>query len=251
MCRLRCIRNLTLLAVVIESPLINEGRLAVRLSFPYGSPAMNAADWGHADLHQSKLNAQTARRADIQRTLDADEYFVAVAWDTAATLTVEAAHAFLLTPAGRNSRLEFIVAFAPRQLSRSLPGASATMAASAAHWSRFWLQGGAVELAESRDKRALELERRVVLSQYLTAIQCAGSQPPQETGLTVNSWYGKFHLEMHWWHAAHFALWDRLPLLERSLAWYQKILPGAQARAHAQGLRGRALAQDGRARRAR
>ena len=52
-----------------------------------------------------------------------------------------------------------------------------------------------------------------------------GSLPPQETGLTCNSWYGKFHLEMHWWHAVHFALWDRLPLLERSLGYYDDILP--------------------------
>jgi hypothetical protein len=78
----------------------------------------------------------------------------------------------------------------------------------------------------------------VVLSQYVTAIQCSGSMPPQETGLTVNSWYGKFHLEMHWWHAAHFALWNRLPLLERSLDWYRQILPSARERARAQGYRG-------------
>ena len=39
--------------------------------------------------------------------------------------------------------------------------------------------------------------------------KCAGSLPPQETGLTFNSWFGKSHLEMHWWHAAHFALWNR------------------------------------------
>jgi hypothetical protein len=41
-------------------------------------------------------------------------------------------------------------------------------------------------LAHSKDKRAIELERRVVLSQYLTAIQCSGSMPPQETGLGVD-----------------------------------------------------------------
>jgi hypothetical protein len=62
--------------------------------------------------------------------------------------------------------------------------------------------------------------------------------PPQETGLTVNSWYGKFHLEMHWWHATHFALWNRLPLLEKSLGWYDRILPEAQALARLQGYRG-------------
>jgi len=65
----------------------------------------------------------------------------------------------------------------------------------------------------STDERAGELERQIVLSQYLTAIQCAGSLPPQETGLTCNSWFGKYHLEMHWWHA-HFAAWGRTALLD-------------------------------------
>ena len=86
-----------------------------------------------------------------------------------------------------------------------------------------------------------------MLSQYLTAIQCAGSMPPQETGLTVNSWYGKFHLEMHWWHAAYFALWNRTPLLEKSLGWYDGILPAARSGSLAR-LRRSAMA-DGRPRR--
>ena len=83
--------------------------------------------------------------------------------------------------------------------------------------------------------RAPELERRVVLSQYLTRAQCIGQYPPQETGLTMNSWYGKFHLEMHWWHGVHFALWDRLDLLEQSLDWYAAALPNARATARRQG----------------
>jgi hypothetical protein len=77
-----------------------------------------------------------------------------------------------------------------------------------------------------------------VLSQYLTAIQCSGSRPPQETGLVCNSWFGKFHLEMHWWHAVHFALWDRIELLERSLPWYDSIMPMAKATAELQGYQG-------------
>ncbi len=111
-------------------------------------------------------------------------------------------------------------------------------AASRQHWAKFWQSGAAVEFAGSRDPRATELERRVVLSQYLTAIQCAGSLPPQETGLTCNSWYGKYHLEMHWWHAAHFPLWNRAPLLARSLGWYKAILPSARDKAKLQGYTG-------------
>ena len=43
---------------------------------------------------------------------------------------------------------------------------------------------------------------------------------------------------MHWWHAAHFALWGRARLLERSLSWYERILPGARATAQAARVRG-------------
>jgi hypothetical protein len=238
--------SLDLLAVAIESRLIAEGRLAVRLAFPYGSPGMGAADWGQPARHQSKLIRHTTHRSEqetftvveLQRTLDADEYFVAVVWAGQASLAADKAHTFLLTPARQHSRLEFIAAFSPGPPPRSLPGVAATFAASREHWKRFWTRGGAVELADSRDRRAPELERRLVLSQYLMAIQCAGSRPPQETGLTVNSWYGKFHLEMHWWHAAHFALWGRLSLLERSLGWYHSILPQARELARTQGYAG-------------
>ena len=112
------------------------------------------------------------------------------------------------------------------------------------HWQNFWNSGAAIDLSAADDPRAHELERRIVLSQYLTAIQCSGSLPPQETGLTCNSWYGKFHLEMHYWHAAHFAAWGRPALLERSLDWYNRILPSAREKAKQQGYAGRALAQD-------
>jgi hypothetical protein len=131
-----------------------------------------------------------------------------------------------------------VVAFAPGAIAEPLPDFETVRTAAAEHRKRFWMSGGAIDFSACTDLRAAELERRVVLSQYLTAIHCAGSCPPQETGLVHNSWYGKFHLEMHWWHAAHFALWNRVSLLERSLPWYQSILPQAKATAELQGYRG-------------
>ena len=80
---------------------------------------------------------------------------------------------------------------------------------------RYWRSGAFVDMGgdpaaeHATDPRAVELERRVVLSQYLTRVNSAGSTPPQETGYTLNSWYGKYHHEMRWWHQAHFALWQR------------------------------------------
>lgn len=230
--------RLDLLAVTIESSLIDEERLAVRFAFPYGSPNMQAADWEQPAKHQTKLISQTINRVELHRRLETDEYYVAITWADQASFVAEGAQGFLLTPARRNSRLEFVALFSTAAANKSLPSTATTFSESAEHWKRFWTHGGAVDLAESRDQRAPELERRIVLSQYLTAIQCAGSKPPQETGLTVNSWYGKFHLEMHWWHAAHFALWNRLHLLERSLGWYHSVLPSARNQARAQGYRG-------------
>src|SRR2546425_788046 len=234
--------DLDLLSVAIESNLIGAQRLAVRIAFPYGSTEMQAADWSKLDRHRSEVISQSKHTVDISRTLDRDKYYVAIAWSGEASLATEKTHEFLLKPIGRQNRLEFVVAFSSGgevlRGARNLTDAAATFAASARHWQRFWSEGGAIDFSGSRDPRATELERRVVLSQYLTAIHCSGSMPPQETGLMVNSWCGKFHLEMHWWHAAHFALWNRLPLLERSLGWYASILPGARELARSQGYRG-------------
>ncbi|MFJ6156500.1 hypothetical protein ACIQF8_05480 [Pseudarthrobacter sp. NPDC092184] len=119
-----------------------------------------------------------------------------------------------------------------------LPAGSSVAAASEDYWPGFWLSGGAIELGATNDPRAKELERRIVLSQYLTAINCSGSLPPQETGLVCNSWRGRFHLEMHWWHAAHFAHWNRVELLLPSLRWYSTVLEASRQTARSQGFDG-------------
>lgn len=227
-----------ILAVSIESGLITSRVLTVRFAFPYGSPSMQAADWRSPKRHRTEVISHS-QGILLRRRLDDDQYFAHIGWAGLASQESEDedGHDFLLRGLS-SSRFDFAVAFSPSPLAGAPPDAASTFEASRKHWARFWGTGGAVELADSRDKSAQELERRVVLSQYLTAIQCSGQLPPQETGLTVNSWYGKFHLEMHWWHAAHFALWDRLPLLENSLGWYEKILPSARARARQQGYAG-------------
>lgn len=224
-----------LMSVSIESELIANGKLSVKFDFPYGSQQINASDWNSPDKHQSKLRNISANRAEIARTLDDDKYFVSIGWTGNAKLEFEKGHQFILKPKG--TKIAFVASFSKKTLPTTANSAQ-TFLASERFWKNFWMTGGAVDLGETTDPRAKELERRVVLSQYLTAINCSGSLPPQETGLTTNSWYGKFHLEMHWWHAAQFALWNRLPMLEKSLDWYNKVLPSARERAIQQGYQG-------------
>ena len=226
-----------LLAVRVASPLLKTGRLAIQIRFPYGTGATTTADWTKPDAHETVMT-QRRSSAEFARKLDNDVYHVATRWTAGATLMELAQHKFVLAPAKEAETLEFVCAFSPKPIRGSLPTFQQTFAAARGHWNQFWSTGGVIDLSGSKDPRWRELERRIVLSQYLTAIQCAGSLPPQETGLTYNSWEGKFHLEMHWWHAAHFALWDRLPMLEKSLGYYQSILPRAQGTAKRQGYTG-------------
>jgi hypothetical protein len=149
-----------------------------------------------------------------------------------------AAHQFRLTPRGGERVLTFSAAFSPVPLKASLPAFDETLAHSARAKAAFWKSGGAVDFSGSSDPRAKVLEGRVVLSQYLMAIQSGGDFPPQETGLTASTWWGKHHTEMIWWHTAHFALWGRPERLASQLDWFVKSLPVAREIAKGRGLRG-------------
>lgn len=224
-------------AVRIESPLLNSGAVSLFVAFPYGSGFWGLdADWDQPDRHRTQIR-EDADGFRWSRELDDDAYFVHLAASDELTLEQEANHKYRLSALGRDE-LAFVCALSSEPLPGRRPGFESVRRDAAAFWAGFWSSGGAVDFSECTDSRAAELERRVVLSQYLTAIHCAGSRPPQETGLVGNSWHGKFHLEMHWWHAAHFWLWNRCALAERSLAWYQTILPRARATARTQGYDG-------------
>ena len=233
-----CHPTLDAVAVRVRSALVSAGRVRIDIRFPYGTGQVTAADWTQPEAHTTGLTRLRPDAARFTRTLDADTYEASMRWSPGGALVNVAPHAYQLSAAPRTATLAVVMAFARAALKAPLPAFDEAAAVTRAHWNRFWSTGGAIDLSGSADPRWRELERRIVLSQYLTAIQCAGELPPQETGLTFNSWEGKFHLEMHWWHAAHFALWDRLPLLERSLGYYQAILPKARATAARQGYAG-------------
>jgi hypothetical protein len=221
----------------IRSVILADQRLAVTFSFPYASDGFfQTDDWSSPGLHQSSLNTLDNGRASITRDVDNLRYFVAASFSSGELRATSDPHRFELTTS--EPEFELVVSFARDDIVAEHPTFSEINARASISWKTFWLSGAAIDLSASADPRAPELERRLVLSQYLTAVNGSGTLPPQETGLITNSWQGKFHLEMHWWHAAHFATWGRPELLEKSLAWYRQILPVAQATAIRQGYKG-------------
>jgi hypothetical protein len=226
------------IGVKLNSRLLKEGRLNIRVRFPY--PAGNWADFGNDysndNGHQSFFS-RTEEGIVFEHRVDTMRYFVSVNCYNVNVLEKQK-HYFLLKPA-KSDLAELSFQFSAKMNGpHSLISYRSVKENSRGEWKKFWQSGGAVDFSGSIDKRAFELERRIILSQYLTKIQCAGDYPPQETGLTYNSWYGKPHLEMHWWHAIHFALWGRIELLEKSLQWYAKVYDEAKKIAQRQGYDG-------------
>ena len=226
------------LIVRIDSALIGKGRLGVDLRFPGVGPQLNPdpTNWTIPDSHQTREVSRGARTLVLRRQIDDTRYAVRVAADRDIDIAAAGAHRFRLSAPG-SAALTLLVEITPREAG-ALPDAEAARKAVAAWWQGYWQNGGVVDFTGSRDPRAKELERRIVLSQYLSALNGAGYMPPQEEGLFSNSWNGKSHLEMHAWHSAHFAAWGRPELLERSMGFYTRNLAGARARARANGVAG-------------
>ncbi len=234
-----CHPELDLIAFKINSELLKEKRTAVEIKFPYGSTqwGKNASDWKSEEKHFSETIFSNFNHVIIKRTLDSTVYFVSINWNDNAKLIQKSKHTFLLD-IGSTKNFEFSVLFSNDFPEKGLPNVGETLSKSKSYWKNFWMTGGAIDFSECTDSRAFELERRIILSRYLTAIQCGGKYPPQETGLTINSWYGKFHLEMSWWHLVHFVLWGKPEFLEEKMNWFLKILSSAEKYAKAQGFNG-------------
>ena len=236
----------------IKSPLLKDQRatISLRFSYPTGRHADDANDWTKPSLHTSKLVASDSHSALIERTLDSTRYYVLLQWEGPATLQECAPHHFELS-----TTAEIITIAAEYSLTSHLSKATGRRVSgnpltseyeydqyhkqTQRHWNYWWIDGPIVDFSQCTDPRAKELERRVVLSQYLTRINCANAMPPQESGLTYNTWFGRPHLEMTWWHAVDFALWNQPEVVAQMLKWYNQVAyPVARQIAQRQGFKG-------------
>ena len=229
----------------ISSSLLESGKLRITLNFPYGSHEKNGSNFTQTEKHSSEITGKTAGGLlEICRKMDGITYYVRVFMDEYTTYSFDGKHGFVFGSTRDTLYIDFCFADSPSYNSGKMPQLfSDKLKITSEWWEEYWLKGGALELNVSPEnkeyyEKAKELERRIVLSQYLMAIQNRNSLPPAETGLTCNSWYGKFHLEMHYWHSAQYPLWNRGEELEKSLKWYKNILEEAKNLAKSQGYKG-------------
>lgn len=225
------------LAFEISSALLATENLSVSIKFPYGSYDITGSNWDNTKPHAISEIETEQHRVLVEHTLDRDAYYIEV--NTCEETNIKTTNQEILINPNLQSKkkISFTVFFSKSPTIQKL-SANEVFLNSKNWWKDYWEKGGIVKLNESKDKRAIELERRIILSQYLMAINSAGSNPPQETGLTCNSWYGKMHLEMYLWHCAWLPLWNHTVLLERSLSWYLNHLKEARENAARNGYKG-------------
>ncbi len=223
----------------IETALLKDQRAKVRIRLPYptGKHADDASDWGKDGEHTSHIVKKDAQSALIEHKIDDTTYYINIRWEGEAQINEGKAHEFWLTTSSDLLSFEAEYSASPKKAEdyRFDTAQKTTQK----FWHKFWSETGFVDFSRCKDTRAKELERRVVLSQYLTRINCANNMPPQESGLTYNTWFGRPHLEMTWWHVVDFALWNQPKVVEQMLKWYDDVAaPVAKNIAGRQGFKG-------------
>ncbi|KAK0488057.1 Six-hairpin glycosidase-like protein [Armillaria luteobubalina] len=233
-----CAQDRDTVGISIESALLSDGQLGVFVDYPWndGSAKFSApfvGNWNIPANHTTSISTGIDdHNAEITHTLNEASFITSFDGDAfAISRDSPDAHRYTILP--RNSVSTFQMAVTYGIVS---PGEKTsyrvTDTSSRTTWDSFWSQSGFVDVfTESSDSRADELQRRIILSRYLMRVNEAGNNPPQESGLVNNGW---FHMEMYFWHAAHWALWNNWELLNRSTDTYANFLPSSIARSQDQ-----------------
>lgn len=186
-----CAQDSDTIGVEITSPLLQQGRLGVFLDFPWndGSSKFSAPFVGRFNMtanHSTTLHQGSPLPKGAQATIThnlVNNSFITTAGGSKFTIRRDSAsaHRYTIVPASRSSSTFSLSIHYSLKTPESLPSFSAVHTSSTKAWQSYWTTGGFVDLITgSTDSRADELQRRIVLSQYLLRVNEAGDYPPQE-----------------------------------------------------------------------
>ncbi len=119
--------------------------------------------------------------AIITHILDDTTYYTAISSSSPFDLARESpqSHRYILSP--RSHVIDIAVSYSADKKSPILLASESIVKDSEAWWYEYWMNGGFADVVTcSSDPRANELQRRIVSSQYLMAVNAAGNTPPQE-----------------------------------------------------------------------
>jgi hypothetical protein len=193
-----CHSDYDMISVKVNSDLIGMKRLRIKINFPPGLPSTTGYVFDSPHKQSTKILADTNNYSIFARAQDNNNYYVLV-WRNSAELKKVTQHIYYLEPHQIDSVYSFSCQFMKNLETGRIQNFGETETASKKSWEKFWNNVSADDFQGWSGPRAKELERRIILSKYFTKIKCNVPLSGLETGLTYDSWFGKFHIEMHWW----------------------------------------------------
>jgi len=172
------------IAIHLDSKLVNEGRVGIFLDFPWcdGTAKFSAPFVGRYDVpsnHTTTLKT-SALKAVVEHQLDAANFVTTIAGNSFDVKRVDPiAHRYLISNP-RNREFSLTISFGLSEQKVNLD-AKQVFEESKQAWEEYWSNNGFIDLlTDSKDSRADELQRRIILSRYLMRVNEAGDTPPQE-----------------------------------------------------------------------
>ncbi|KAJ5949529.1 hypothetical protein N7454_001113 [Penicillium verhagenii] len=177
--------------IQIKSDLLVSGDLGLFFDFPISDTekfdAPYVGVWNDTTNSSVQMKS-TPYTALFEHALDSNINRLGVKWQTEVSITgpLSGTNRFILTPKGSDI-LQIVADFQPASDNRDdFPTYESIAAGSREWWENYWMTGAFIDLSATENANATELQRRIILSQYLVAVNEASYNPPQESGLVNN-----------------------------------------------------------------
>lgn len=225
--------------VRVHSKLLKNNRLGIEIRYPYPTNEFldEAALFDPKESSRLELEKIKENTYSIKRKLDDFQYYSNI-HSSLNLRKLENDFGYEFIPLDSNENWDFSIEYNPEKSEKSVLNFEENFDKIERDFKEFWNKTGLIELDGKGDPRANELQRREILSLYLLKINNSGNFPPQETGYVSNSWYGKPHMEMIWWHSTPFALYNQENVLKSQMNWYKIAKENARIIAGRQGFKG-------------
>lgn len=174
----------SIVGIEIKSDLLRTGELGVFYDFPYAD--LNKFDapfvgvWNDTTHHTTAVDHERYR-ATFEHILDDSTNYLSTEWTARGKISgpLRGTHKYILSPVGSGT-LRIVSSFSNSEGSNTrLPSFPSVASKSRRWWEDYWTSGAFIDLSASNNATATELQRRIILSQYLMAVNEASDYPPQ------------------------------------------------------------------------
>jgi hypothetical protein len=135
-----CHPDQDMISARIESKMIGEGRLKVKISFPLGTSDPTGYDFNSPEKHITKIISDIPGETIFERSQDSDKYYVKLL-HKGGVLKQASKHLYYIEPDSSDSTFEFSCSFSKDMNDKEPVDFDTAHEASRSSWEKFWMGG--------------------------------------------------------------------------------------------------------------